>query len=162
MILMQGEITSIIIGFISLFIVVAMYRSNKMIHAALFLSLVFFINALVFLLLSQPILAILQLMIMVGGIATYIFVSVAPAKNSIAKVRYGVLVLLFIILFVNLALPMLLKGYINNAGLNYSFGLNNMIYYISANIGLFYLMGIMLFTTALAAIILMKMPGVLS
>lgn len=55
---------------------------RNVLHVAVALSLVFAINSLVFLLMGQPILAVIQLLVMIGGVSTYLFVGVASIGYS--------------------------------------------------------------------------------
>ncbi len=159
---MFNLIVSFLIGIIDIFLIIAMFNSNEMMHAALFLAAVFFMNAIAFLILNQQLLAVIQLMIMVGGIATYIFVSVAPVKKpSFNGTNMPALALLSILIFIAIAYPLVQKGYISNSTTNYSFDVTSMLNYVTFNVSIFYIITIMLFTSALGAIIIMKMPGLL-
>jgi NADH:ubiquinone oxidoreductase subunit 6 (subunit J) len=155
-------IISFLIGIIDIFLIVAMFNSKEMMHAALFLAIIFFMNAITFLVLNQQLLAVIQLMIMVGGIATYIFVSVAPIKKpSFNGTNMPALALLSILIFIAIAYPLVQKGYISSNTINYSFDVTSMLNYVTFNVSIFYVIVIMLFTSALGAIIIMKMPGLL-
>lgn len=55
---------------------------KNVLHVAIALSFVFFVNSLIFLLLNQPLLAVIQLFIMIGGVSVYLFVGVAAASYS--------------------------------------------------------------------------------
>ena len=46
-------------------------------HSSLALASLFFMNLLVFLMLQQPLLAVVQLFVLVGGISTYMIIGVA-------------------------------------------------------------------------------------
>ena len=159
---MFNIIASFLIGILDVFLIIAMFKSKDMMHSALFLAIVFFINAVTFLVLNQQLLAVIQLMIMVGGIATYIFVSVAPVKKpALNSTNVPALALLAIFIFIVVAYPLVQKGYITNSAVNYSFDVTSMLDYITINVGIFYVIAVMLFTAALGAIIIMKMPGLL-
>ena len=58
---------------------------KDILHSVLSLAMAFFINSLIFLMLEQPLLALLQLFVMVGGISTFLFVGVASVSLS----RFG-------------------------------------------------------------------------
>jgi NADH:ubiquinone oxidoreductase subunit 6 (subunit J) len=55
---------------------------KDMLHSVLALSMVFFVNSLLFLVLGQPLLALLQLFVMIGGVSTFLFVGVASEGLS--------------------------------------------------------------------------------
>jgi NADH:ubiquinone oxidoreductase subunit 6 (subunit J) len=58
---------------------------KDILHSVLSLAVAFLVNSLLFLELGQPLLALLQLFVMVGGIATFLFVGVASVSTS----RFG-------------------------------------------------------------------------
>lgn len=58
---------------------------KDVLHSVLSMAMAFFVNSLMFLALNQPLLALLQLFVMVGGIATFLFVGVASVSMS----RFG-------------------------------------------------------------------------
>lgn len=66
----------IVIGTVLIFVL------KDVLHVAVALSFVFLINSLVFLLVNQPLLAVIQLFIMIGGVSVYLFVGVAAASFS--------------------------------------------------------------------------------
>jgi NADH:ubiquinone oxidoreductase subunit 6 (subunit J) len=65
---------------------VLVFLLRDVLHVAVFLTIVFLLNSLLFLELQQTILALIQLFIMVGGVSIYLFVGVASASYS--KFRY--------------------------------------------------------------------------
>ncbi len=58
------------------------FAFKDVLHIAVALSFVFLVNSLIFLLLNQPLLAVIQLFIMIGGVSVYLFVGVAAASYS--------------------------------------------------------------------------------
>ena len=68
---------------------------KDVLHSVLSLAMAFFVNSLMFLALDQPLLALLQLFVMVGGIATFLFVGVASV--SISRFEHTNLLLLLIL-----------------------------------------------------------------
>ena len=80
------------LSILEIFALVMLFASKDILHAVLSLSAAFTTNALMLLVLEQPFLALLQLFIMVGGIATYLVVGVASAGVSRFKhTNYAVL-----------------------------------------------------------------------
>jgi NADH:ubiquinone oxidoreductase subunit 6 (subunit J) len=53
------------------------FMFKDMMHSVLALSSVFFFNSLLFLAMGQPLLALLQLFVMMGGVSTFLFVGVS-------------------------------------------------------------------------------------
>ncbi len=72
----------LIVSVIALAFSVLVFVFKDILHAAIALSGVFLMNSLFFIVLSQPLLAVVQLFIMVGGITTFLFVGVAAAPYS--------------------------------------------------------------------------------
>ncbi len=73
---------------------------RDVLHVAVALSILFFVNSLVFLLLDQPLLAVIQLLIMIGGVSVYLFVGVAAASYSNFKyTNYVALAVTAVVIF---------------------------------------------------------------
>ena len=138
-------------------------------HSALALSMLFFGNSLAFLFLSQPVLAIIQLLVMVGGISTYIFIGVSSVSYSdFRHTRYAALAALSALIFFLISFP-LLSHPVNN--LFYGSAMNGSALksksgfvisppnYMSLNIPFFYLLSLLLFGAAIASIVLIKKLG---
>jgi len=84
---------------------------KDVLHVALALSAVFFVNSLIFLVIGQPLLALIQLFIMVGGVSVYLFVGVAAAGYSHFKyTNYWVLAIVAIAIFSALLYGVYLHG----------------------------------------------------
>ncbi|MCL5419615.1 MAG: hypothetical protein M1354_01915 [Candidatus Marsarchaeota archaeon] len=60
----------------------AIFIFKRLMHAVLALTSVFLGSALIILLLGQPIVALLQLFIFVGGLSTYLMVAIAAEEKS--------------------------------------------------------------------------------
>jgi NADH:ubiquinone oxidoreductase subunit 6 (subunit J) len=83
-----------------LFSIFLIFIFKDMLHSVLALSMAFFFNSLLFLVLGQPLLALIQLLVMVGGISIYLFVGVASAGFSRFKhTNYILLAVISILLF---------------------------------------------------------------
>lgn len=76
----------LIFGALALISAISVFIFRNILHIAAAISVLFFLNSLLFLALNQPILAVIQLLIMVGGVSTYLFVGVAAIGYS--KFKY--------------------------------------------------------------------------
>jgi NADH:ubiquinone oxidoreductase subunit 6 (subunit J) len=134
----------------------SIFLFRNLMHSAIALSTVFGITSLVFAFLNQPLLAVFQLFIMVGGISVYIFVGVAaPGLARFKHARVGVLVPLSILIFAVLSYPLLSIAFgpqsdntVQPGGIAGTF---------SSWLPLFYLIMLLLFAVSLGAILLIKM-----
>lgn len=147
-----------IIAIIEILAAYSMFFFKNLMHSAIALSGVFAITSLVFAFLAQPLLALLQIFIMVGGISVYIFVGVAaPGLAKFKHARVTVLVPLSIIMFAVLAYPLLSLGFsvpsangLSKAGIQSSF---------TSGVPIFYIIMLLLFAVSLGAILLIKIAG---
>jgi NADH-quinone oxidoreductase subunit J len=128
---------------------------KDVLHSVLSLAMAFFVNSLMFLVLNQPLLALLQLFVMVGGIATFLFVGVASV--SISRFRHTNLLLLLV-----LALAFFAVSFYIAAGTPFPTQQQNLLTVdaissqLASGAGQFYLMIFALFGVALGAIALLK------
>lgn len=138
--------------------VILIFVFKDVLHSILALSSFFLLNSILFFMLEQPIIALLQLFIMVGGVTTYLFVGVASASYSHFKhTNYIALIFLsaattFLFLykvsdtrFLNTQQNFLSDQAISAA--------------LTSNIGLLYIIAFMLFSIGLGSIILLKNLG---
>lgn len=127
-------------------------------HSSLALASLFFMNSLVFLMLQQPLLAVVQLFVLVGGISTYMIIGVA--SGSFSRFRHSrpwLMVVVAALIFALITYPLSGMSFTNlqsnsatGAAVAGSFG---------EYIGLFYLMAFLLFAVALGSIALFKRAG---
>ena len=134
------------------------FISRDVLHSVLALSAAFFFNSLLFLLLSQPLLALLQLFIMVGGISTYLFVGVAAVSYSRFKhTTYSALMILSVAFFTLLLYNSLGVGFpAQQQNPLSSAAISN---YLSSGVGQLYIITFALFGIALGSILLLKRIG---
>ena len=139
-----------------------MFAFRDVLHIAIALSVIFFVNSLAFLFLNQPLLAVIQLLIMVGGVSVYLFVGVAAASYSHFKYTdYVALAITAIAIF-----AIMVYGLYSSGTAGSMHGLPNTNQFSSAQIVsslasrytiiALYAITIMLFLLALAAIPLLK------
>ncbi len=135
---------------------------KDVLHIAVALSTVFLINSVLFLILQQPILAVIQLFIMIGGVSTYLFVGVAAASYSNFKyTNYIALVGLSIVIFSAITYGAYSTSTITQAGTSNSintFSSNSIASTFNSSYSIisFYIIGIMLFSIAITAILLLN------
>ncbi len=154
-------------AYVALFVIVAlletmsatlMFLFKNILHTVLALSSIFVLNSVMFLMLGQPLLALLQLFIMVGGVSTYIFVGVGSASYSKFKnTNYAVLAVIYLAVFVLFAAKMTQVNPIITQQNSLTGAL--VAQSIGPNVGLLYLMATMLFGTGLGSIVLMRKLG---
>jgi NADH-quinone oxidoreductase subunit J len=154
-------------AYVALFIIVAllevlsaalMFYFKDILHTVLALSSFFAFNSAMFLILNEPLLALLQLFIMIGGISTYVFVGVASSGYSKFKntsyilliVMVAVIAVLFSIKTLNINLVTNEQNVVTSQFIAQS---------LSSNLGIIYLLTILLFGTGLGSIILIKKLG---
>ncbi len=124
-------------------------------HAVLALTAAFSISALLFLVMEQPFLALLQLFIMVGGIATYLFVGVAAVEIPRSRhTNYAVLAVLALAFFAAI--------YYGASSANFLSAQGNVLSgqaiasSLSSSIALLYVMVFALFSIGIGTIVLLR------
>ncbi len=138
--------------------VALIFKFKDVLHSVLALSTFFLLNSVLFFMLQQPVIALLQLFIMVGGVTTYMFVGVASASYShFEHTNYVALAILAILTmfafvykvsdttFITPQQNLLIDQAISTA--------------FSSNVPLLYIIAFMLFGIALGSIILLKNLG---
>lgn len=125
-------------------------------HVGVALSVLFFFNSLMFLAANQPLLAIIQLFVMIGGIATYLMIGVASIPLSKFKhARLPYIFMFAVAIFVVVMYPML-------SGMSFSNVVQTQLTAATleseqgGSIGIFYILTLLLFSTGLASIVLFK------
>lgn len=135
---------------------------RNVLHVAVALSIIFFVNSLVFLLLNQPLLAVIQLLIMIGGVSVYLFVGVAAAGYSNFKyTNYAALAVTAVAIFLVMLYGLYSSGTagsINGLPLANQFSSSQIISSLTSRYTIvsLYAITIMLFLIAIASIPLLK------
>lgn len=138
--------------------VIAVFRLKDILHAAIALASVFFANSLLFLLMGQDLLAILQLFIMIGGVSTYIFVGVASASFSRFKhTSYVGLAIVSVLLAASLIYPLLSTGFA--AGSASTLTQSEISASLSSSVQYLYFIAIFIFAISIGAVIVIKKLG---
>lgn len=134
------------------------FTFKDVLHSILALAFVFMLNSAILLMLAQPMLALLQLFIMVGGVATYAFVG--ASSSSYSRFRHTnvyVLAVSTIVLFLLLGYGALrsapatgMQNTLSGASISQSLG---------SSVAMLYVMAVMLFGIGFGSILLMRKMG---
>ncbi len=153
--------------YLALFIIVALLEVlsaalilafRNVLHIVLALSFLFIFNSAMFLMLGQPLLSLIQLFIMVGGVSTYILVGVGSTSYSkFRNTNRKTFVLTYLIIFVLFVYKLVGVGLSSNEQNVVSGSLISSS--LSSNIGLLYLFAAMLFGVGFGSILLMRRLG---
>ncbi len=131
---------------------------RNILYTVIALTGLFIANSLFFLLLGQPLLAVVQLFIMVGGISTFLFVGVASYNYSRFKfTRVGVLVIVWVVMTAVMLIP--LPSMTFSSPSRAVFGSAAVTLSMGPSVALFYIMLIVMFGITLGSIILLKRMG---
>ncbi len=133
---------------------VSIYLLKGVLHSTLALSAVFVLNSFAFLMLQQPLLAVIQLFIVIGGIATYLIVGTAAGQRTTFRhVRLPAFAAMFVLLSIVLdysiygtSFSSLPTNTFSAAGIAAMF----------SSIGLLYIIVLMLFSVSIGSILLLK------
>jgi NADH:ubiquinone oxidoreductase subunit 6 (subunit J) len=133
---------------------VLVFMLKDVLHSVIALTFLFIANSAIFLILGQPFLALLQLFIMVGGVSTYAFVGVASSGYATNLTLFALFaIVIFAVLAYKGAPPNAIVQQQNMLSTNY------LSQALASNVGLLYIMAVMLFGIALGSILLMKKMG---
>jgi NADH-quinone oxidoreductase subunit J len=125
---------------------------REIVHAVFSLVLLLATVSLLFVFLGQPLLAIIQLFIMVGGIATYFMISSASANlHQFKRTNIPLFIVIAAIMFAALAYP-LMQSRVQNYS-TYSAFTGTLFAY---NQPVFFLIIIVLFGISISALLLFK------
>ncbi|MDE1856774.1 MAG: hypothetical protein KGH98_01680 [Candidatus Micrarchaeota archaeon] len=134
------------------------YVFRDIVDVVVSLSAAFFINSLIFLALNQPLLAAIQMFIMIGGISTYLFVGVAT-EGYLAKLMTSkaLFIAVFAMMFVLLSYPLLSMGAAETEPAQITG--QQVGSQIGASVFYFYIMALLAFGATVGAIILLRSGG---
>jgi NADH-quinone oxidoreductase subunit J len=148
----------VIISAIGIILAILVFAFRDILHSALALAGVFLVNSLFFLFLDQPILAVVQLFIMVGGITTFLFVGVASAPYSKFKyTKLAYLCILWVVLLIAMIVPLGSLGI--SASQSNIFDASGIANSLGTATALYYLMLLLMFGVSLGAVLLLKKAG---
>ncbi len=145
----------VLLAFAELASLAMLFVFKNAMHAVLSLAAAFIITSLMFLVVEQPLLALLQLFVMVGGVATYLFVGVASV--GISRFRHADLAVLAVMALASFAVIYYgvygaqLSGLQSNTLSAQDIGAS-----LSSSVALLYLLVLMLFGIGIATIALLR------
>ncbi len=132
------------------------FMLRDILHVGVALSILFFFNSLIFLAADQPLLAIVQLFVMVGGISTYLIIGVASipvSKFRHARVSY--IVAFGIMIFIAMLYPML-SGMSFSPATPIQLSASALESEMGSHIGVFYVLTLLVFAAGTGSIALFK------
>lgn len=144
-----------IIAAITLISAILIFLQKKLIHAVVALSAAFLGSALLFFLIGQTLIALLQLIVFVGGFSTYLIVAVATEEKSANLISLRHFAILAVILFVGMAALLLqyLPSTITNASTGF---LNAASSAFQSSYALFYVMLVLLFSISISGVLIIR------
>lgn len=133
---------------------ILVFVQKRLVHAVIALSVVFFGSALVFFLIGQTLVALLQLIVFVGGFSTYLIVAVATEEKGARPVRFPVFVVLSVLLFAGIVFA--LQGIPSQqlgAGNNFLAAATSAL---ASGYAVLYIMAAMLFAAAIGGVMIIR------
>ncbi len=144
-----------IVAAITLISAIFIFVEKKLVHAVIALSLAFLGSALLFFLIGQTLVALLQLVVFVGGFSTYLIVAVATEEKTAKLINLRNFLVLAFILSVGSAVLML--SYLPTANANHS--TNFLLSASSAfqsSYALFYVIALLLFSVSISGVLIIR------
>lgn len=152
---MLSPIALAISAIISVCAAFLIFRAREMTHAMVGFLIVSISTGAVLAILGLPLLALMQLFIMVGGVSTYLFVGVS--SENLSRFRHTSFPILVVLAIALAAVPIYKVLTIGIAGgPQNSLSGTSLAYGISGNIVLFYMLAIMLFGIGIGSIVMMR------
>lgn len=131
------------------------FIEKKLIHAVIALSIAFAGSALLFFLIGQTLIGLLQLIVFVGGFSTYLIVAVATEERTAKLISFNRLAVLALLLFIGIG-SMLIE-YMPSSSLNLSTSfLGEASLAFQASYGIFYAMLLLLFSASIGGALIIR------
>lgn len=150
----------VFISVVELAAVLALFRVRDLLHVVVLLTIMFIFTSLLYLLMSQPLLALLQILVMVGGVSTYLFIG--TASQSFSKFKHTSMPLLIagsLIIFFAISYPIISGAApYSTSGAN-AFSVQSQSSFIGSDMVLFYIIALLLFGIGMGAIVLYRKIG---
>jgi NADH-quinone oxidoreductase subunit J len=133
-----------------------MFKAREMTHAMLAFLFVTISAAALLVVLDLPLLALLQLFIMVGGVSTYLFVGVS--SENLSRFRHSSLSVLVVLAIALAVVPVykIASGVQSLGAQSNSLSTAFITSAVGANLALFYMLAILLFGVGIGSIMMMK------
>ncbi|MEM3227845.1 MAG: NADH-quinone oxidoreductase subunit J [Candidatus Micrarchaeaceae archaeon] len=153
----------LLIAAVELALSVYIFRARELLHAIVLLALLFVMTSMLYLVLSQPLLATVQLLILVGGVSTYLLVG--TASESFSKFRHTNIALMlalaivtFAVIFYPVASNATSPYYASDSNATV-FTLQQQAQFVKGDMAIFYIGSLLLFGIGIGAIALYKKLG---
>ena len=152
---MLSEIVFIVSALVAIGAAVFMFKAKEIAHAMLGFLFVTVAAAALLVVLGLPLLALLQLFIMVGGVATYLFVGVS--SENLSRFRHTSLPILVVLAIVLAVVPIYKTATAQSLGSQSNVLSSSLISSaISTNLVLFYMLAILLFGVGIGSMVMIK------
>lgn len=150
---MAPDIFFIAISMITIGAGLAVFLSRRLLHSVIALTFAFIGSALVFIYLGQTFVALLQLFVFVGGLSTYLIVAVASeaAKENFSYVRFVPMLAMIIL---GLSTLLAVSGYYPGRVASSFVAMSASA--ISRYYPVLFMLGLLLFSTVIGSILVMK------
>ena len=143
-----------IISAIILISSIFVFAERRLTYAVAALATTFFGSALLFFLIGQSLAAILQLIVFVGGLSTYLIVAVATEEKNIPMARMRYLGIVSVAMFAGVSLFLrYFPSQFPNSGANF---LSAAALAFQSSYALLYIIAVLLFSTAIGGVIIIK------
>jgi NADH:ubiquinone oxidoreductase subunit 6 (subunit J) len=136
------------------------FRVKELLHAVVLLALVFATTSLLYLIASQPLLATIQLLVLVGGISMYLLVG--TASESFSKFKHTNMALMLVlaaVLFAVIAYPVISSPGSYASSTTTSFSIQQQSQFVGNDLVIFYIIALLLSGISIGAIALYKKLG---
>jgi NADH:ubiquinone oxidoreductase subunit 6 (subunit J) len=152
---MLSEIVFFISAVAAFVAAVVMFKAREMSHAMVGFLFITLSAAAVLAVLGLPLLALLQLFIMVGGVSTYLFVGVSA--ENLSRFRHTSLPVLVVGAIALAAIPIYRISFLQGlGGESNSLTGSLLTASVGSNMALFYMLAVLLFGIGIGSIIMMK------
>ncbi len=146
----------VVLSAILAFFALMIFKSKRLLHAVLALTGVFFMSSMILLLFGQALAALLQLIILVGGMSTYLIVAVASDSGEEKKMHGWIFALVFALLFAALMPMALFLG----SGYYLASGSGNFISAAANDLGsypyLFFIIALLVAASSIGSVVLIR------
>lgn len=134
------------------------FKAREMAHAMVGFLMVTVAGAALLALLGLPLLALLQLFIMVGGVSTYLFVGVS--SENLSKFRHTSLPVLVVLAIMLCSVPIYKISSMPGLGVqSNTLDSGSLTAALGGDLALFYMLAVLLFGVGIASIMMMRSFG---
>ena len=134
---------------------ISIFLQKRLIHAVLSLAFAFVSSSLIFFLLGQTLIAILQMLVFVGGLSTYLIVAVATEEKGPNLISIKWLLALSIVLSIGLGASMLVHVPSQNVSSPAVF-LGAASHAFSNSYAMLYMILVLLFSVSISGVLILR------